>query len=306
MTRPLSDKQERFVREYLIDHNARHAGYSPNSQGSAATDLMKDPRIKQRIRQGLDDLFERLDLSAERLMMERINVAFFDPADLLDGAGKLLPLHLMGRGLRTAAHISISERGDETTIRVRSPNRNPALSALERLLTLYHGLRAEAENDQTRSRDVPEVRVSRQVRPDPVPEPQAPQPGQQAAVPQADAAVVEPEETLAEAAIDPADLLPDVDPPTLPAIPSQPHRIPIVRKWDAWGNLNPAHPDFARDFKPTPEREPPSPEVMPREEYDIIGPGRIVGAKKKRAQAMPDFIVTTHQYAETGDVFDER
>jgi len=76
----LSDKQQRFIHEYLIDQNARQAairaGYSASTQGGTAADLMQDPRIKASICKRLADLFEKLDITAERLMMERARIAF--------------------------------------------------------------------------------------------------------------------------------------------------------------------------------------------------------------------------------------
>ena len=78
----LNDKQEFFCREYLLDFNATQAairaGYSQNSAGQIAFDLLKKHEIISRI----DDLKkERLAASkvtAERVIQELARIAFVD------------------------------------------------------------------------------------------------------------------------------------------------------------------------------------------------------------------------------------
>jgi hypothetical protein len=160
MERPLTDRQERFVREYLIDHNARQAairaGYSPGGQGGAATELMKDPRIKARIRAGLDDLFARLDVTAERVLREYVRMAFFSAGQLIDGEGRPIPLQELDQETLAALNLSYGVGARGPVIRVRSPNKNPALSALQKLLTLRAKLAEEAFAGEDVAEEAPE------------------------------------------------------------------------------------------------------------------------------------------------------
>ena len=49
--KPITDKQKRFVREWLVDMNgtraAIRAGYSEKSAAQTASRLMKDPAVRE-------------------------------------------------------------------------------------------------------------------------------------------------------------------------------------------------------------------------------------------------------------------
>jgi len=134
---PLTDKQERFIYEYLLDQNAsaavRRAGYSGRSAGAQAAELMHHPQVRARIRAELAQMFAELRVTAVRLLRQRTRVAFFDPGKLFDAEGKPLALKDLDPDTRAALviHYDINPKGGITT-RVRSPNCNAALTALEK------------------------------------------------------------------------------------------------------------------------------------------------------------------------------
>jgi len=133
----LTDKQERFVNEYLIDQNASaaaiRAGYAEGNSRSQGADLLRNPAVKARVREELASLFGRLKISAFSLLQERARAAFFDPGKLFDASGKPIPLHELDPDTRAALQIAYSERSNgETVTRVRQPSRAPALAALEK------------------------------------------------------------------------------------------------------------------------------------------------------------------------------
>jgi phage terminase small subunit len=78
-TMQLSDRQERFIHEYLLDLNAaaaaRRAGYADSTRGRQAADLMKNPAIRERIDLALAGMFAELDINAMSLMRERARAA---------------------------------------------------------------------------------------------------------------------------------------------------------------------------------------------------------------------------------------
>ena len=156
--RPLTDKQERFIHEYCIDHNARQAalraGYSASTCGAQASALMRDVRVKRRIRENLRDLFTRLNISAERLLRERAAVAFFDPASLIDAQGQPVPLHEIDPEVRSALAISYQQKGEVLILRVRNLNRNPALAVLEKRVAELRELDREEEEELARQEQV--------------------------------------------------------------------------------------------------------------------------------------------------------
>src|SRR4051812_23032359 len=77
----LSDRQLRFVFEYLLDQNACaaavRAGYSRHSRKSAAHSLMGNPAVLEAIRVELQGLVAEAGCSVVALVKERARGAFF-------------------------------------------------------------------------------------------------------------------------------------------------------------------------------------------------------------------------------------
>ena len=133
----LTDRQERFIHEYLVDQNASaaalRAGYAPASARSQSVDLMANPAIRGRIRDELAALYSSVKLHAADLLRKRMQVAFFDPGKLVDARGNFLELHQLDEDTRAAllVHSDVRPSG-ERYLRMRQPQCNAALSALER------------------------------------------------------------------------------------------------------------------------------------------------------------------------------
>lgn len=81
----LTDKQEAFVREYLIDLNATQAairaGYSAKTANRTGTRLMSNTVIGEAIRAAIGERNKRTDISADRILDELANIAFGDVRD---------------------------------------------------------------------------------------------------------------------------------------------------------------------------------------------------------------------------------
>lgn len=92
----LTPRQEAFVKEYLVDRNgtqaAIRAGYSAKTARSQAERLLTNVAIRRAVDAGMSDLAARVGLTAERVMRERMRIAFFDPRKLLDSEGNPKPL----------------------------------------------------------------------------------------------------------------------------------------------------------------------------------------------------------------------
>jgi phage terminase small subunit len=92
---PLTPRQRRFVEEYLIDLNARHAarraGFSPGSL-SYPSRLMRNPEIARAIAQAMAEQAERTGITRERVLAEYAKIAFVDLSGLAewDGDGAVL------------------------------------------------------------------------------------------------------------------------------------------------------------------------------------------------------------------------
>jgi hypothetical protein len=137
MLATLTDRQARFVFEYLLDQNAsaaaRRAGYSAAGSASQGSALMRDPLVRDCIRIELRGLLADLKVSALDLMRERMKAAFFRASKLFGPGGRVLEMEEMDPDTRDALMVSIDRRGNDPVIRIRQPNRERALAALERV-----------------------------------------------------------------------------------------------------------------------------------------------------------------------------
>ena len=84
----LSDKENRFVIEYLRDYNgtqaALRAGYSEKSSWTSACELLKRDRVRKAIDEHEKDLSTRFLVTRERLMKEMSIAGYADMADYVD------------------------------------------------------------------------------------------------------------------------------------------------------------------------------------------------------------------------------
>lgn len=133
----LSDRQLRFVFEYLLDQNACaaavRAGYSRHSRKSAAHSLMGNPAVLEAIRVELQGLVAEAGCSVVALVKERARGAFFRAGEMFGAGWDVLAPDEMGAETRAALQVSVAWRGGEPTVRLRQPDRDKALRALERL-----------------------------------------------------------------------------------------------------------------------------------------------------------------------------
>lgn len=104
----MNPKQAAFVQQYLIDKNATQAairaGYSARTASSAGERLLRNVEIWQAIERGVSDLAGRLGITAERVLLERSRLAFFDPRKLFNKDGSPIPVQELDDG--TAAAIA--------------------------------------------------------------------------------------------------------------------------------------------------------------------------------------------------------
>lgn len=101
----MTDKQARFVAEYLVDCNATQAairaGYSQKTAYSIGQRLMKDPDIQAQIQEGMSGLQERTELSQEYVIdnLREIVSRCMEGEDFKPH-GALKALELLGKHLR--------------------------------------------------------------------------------------------------------------------------------------------------------------------------------------------------------------
>lgn len=105
--RRLTLKQTKFCHEYVVDGigtaAAIRAGYNESSAHVTANNLLKNIKCQALIEQLQEKHNKKLDISAERTLLEVARLAFFDPQKLFDADGKLIPIHKLDKD--TAACI---------------------------------------------------------------------------------------------------------------------------------------------------------------------------------------------------------
>lgn len=89
----LTDKQDLFCREYIIDLNATkaaiRAGYSEKTAKEIGSQNLTKLNIQDRIAQLRKKTLEKLDISHERIAKEYAKIAFSDLSDCVDNEGNI-------------------------------------------------------------------------------------------------------------------------------------------------------------------------------------------------------------------------
>ena len=98
MTRLKHKKHERFCRVYTTNGfngsaAARAVGYSERSCDGTAYDILRYPQVIVRIAELMSDIDEKLEMTQEETVAELNKLAKFNPQDMYDDDGFLIPIH---------------------------------------------------------------------------------------------------------------------------------------------------------------------------------------------------------------------
>lgn len=92
----LTEKQARFVAEYLVDLNAteaaKRAGYSEKTAYSIGFENLKKPEIQEAIQQAKDARAERTGITQDRVLQELARVAFASGTDFARVVSEDIPV----------------------------------------------------------------------------------------------------------------------------------------------------------------------------------------------------------------------
>lgn len=102
----LTDKQEMFCREYLVDLNATQAairaGYSEKTANRIAAQLLSKLDIEKRIQELMNDRSERLEITADYVLNRLVEIDQMDVLDILHNDGGIKPIHEWPKVWRTS------------------------------------------------------------------------------------------------------------------------------------------------------------------------------------------------------------
>jgi len=133
----LTDRQERFVFEYLKDQNASaaaaRAGYTAKNLAQQGNELMNNPAVRERVRLEMQSLLAEVRCSALELMKQRMRAAFLDPRKLFSNGWEPLALEELDEETRAALEVSTVMRKNGPVVRVKQMDRSRALRALEKV-----------------------------------------------------------------------------------------------------------------------------------------------------------------------------
>lgn len=93
MARKLTDKQQRFVDEYLIDLNATQAairaGYSVKTANEQGSQNLAKLSIQQAIAERMAERSRRTGVNQDRVVLELAKIAFVKMTDIVDSEGNI-------------------------------------------------------------------------------------------------------------------------------------------------------------------------------------------------------------------------
>ena len=151
--KPLSDKQNAFVDEYMVDYNgtqaAIRAGYNPKSARTVASDLLAKPNIAAAVARARARQSRRTGITADRVLQELARVGFVNARNLINDSGEISG---DASDDDTAAISSVkvkiipTEDGNIVEREIRMHDKIKALDALSRHLGLGDGRGANGDS----------------------------------------------------------------------------------------------------------------------------------------------------------------
>lgn len=137
MSNKLTDKQEQFCKEYIIDFNAtraaKKAGYSEKTSQVTGSENLSKPIIQDYIASLMKKREERTEITADMVVQELAKVAFADIRELYDETRLLLPHELSDKTAATISSFKTKREGDaeEGFYEVEEYKRYDKMKALE-------------------------------------------------------------------------------------------------------------------------------------------------------------------------------
>ena len=142
----LTNKQQKFVDEYLIDLNATQAairaGYSPISARQIADKNMSKDYIKIAIDKELADRSKRTGINQDRVLQELAKIAFLNPSDVINMRTASVNQDASRDDLSCIASVKIktstSEFGDSIEREIKTYDKLKALDLICRHLGMFN------------------------------------------------------------------------------------------------------------------------------------------------------------------------
>ena len=150
----MTEKQERFVEEYLIDLNgtqaAIRAGFSPKTAAEQACRMLKRRQVKDAIDRAMAERSKRTGITQDRVLRELARLAFVNPADVMNLNEAIVMDEASIDDLAAIASVKVktipTEDGDIVEREVKLYDKNKSLDMLNRHLGIYND-KLEVKNE---------------------------------------------------------------------------------------------------------------------------------------------------------------
>ena len=141
----VTNKQQRFVEEYLVDLNATQAairaGYSPVSANQTAADNMAKPCVSNAIARAMAERSKRTGVTVDRVVRELAKIGFADISDVasFDNGDLRQETHRDDTAAIQTLRVkrTITDDGEVVEREVRMYDKGKALDMLSRHLGMF-------------------------------------------------------------------------------------------------------------------------------------------------------------------------
>lgn len=153
----MTDKQERFCEEYMIDLNATQAairaGYSPKTANEQGSQLLAKLSIQNRIAQLQAEQSRRTGVSADRVVRELAKIAFVNAADLIDPKTASLKSDVSHDDLAAVQSVKVKTFGEDGLEQeVKLADKLRALDLLGKHLGMFNGASGDTTDQLAEAR----------------------------------------------------------------------------------------------------------------------------------------------------------
>jgi len=142
----LTEKQKRFVEEYLIDLNATQAciraGYSSKNASKIGSELLQKTRVSRHLRTELAKRSKRTGINQDRVIKELARIALVNPTNIINSKDGSINKNASEDDLACIQSIKVkkmsNETGDMVEREVKLADKLKALELLGKHLGMFN------------------------------------------------------------------------------------------------------------------------------------------------------------------------
>lgn len=140
----LTEKQQRFVDEYLIDLNATQAairaGYSVRTADKQGWQLLEKTRIAEAISEKMAERSKRTGINQDRIVLELAKIAFVNAADVIDPESAIIKAGATADDTAAIQSVKVKKgkKGEGVEREIRLNDKLKALELLGKHLGMWN------------------------------------------------------------------------------------------------------------------------------------------------------------------------